>query len=345
MNEEARTGTSHTGGRSGGFGSKKLRAYTSEAVKSVRTIVFVGALAALTGCDAERVLAIARALDGGGNPGDAGPSDVGDAMDAPSDGGAFGTPQVITGLRGDAFDVQDPSMTSEELELYFTSPTGGQNDIWLARRTLTTDPWGAGALVSELSSPQNDEDPEVSVDGLNLFFSSDRGGDGVHLYVSQRRTRDTPWEQPVRVDGLGSATLDVAPAVDRTQLYLAFASQRGAASDLHLFAATRPDASAAWQLAGELTALNSTSRDTDPALFAQGRSLIFASLRAAPGGKTDLFQTSRSDVSSPFASSVDSISALTTSASEEDPWVSQDGRHILFVSDRDGRSRIYEAWR
>jgi Tol biopolymer transport system component len=60
---------------------------------------------------------------------------------------------------------------------------------------------------------------------------------------------------------------------------------------------------------------------------------------------TDLFQTARSDVSSPFASRVDPISELNTSHSEEDPWVSQDGRHILFVSDRDGRSRIYEARR
>ena len=67
--------------------------------------------------------------------------------------------------------------------------------------------------------------------------------------------------------------------------------------------------------------------------------------RTAPGGKTDLFQTARSDVSSPFASRVDPISDLNTAASEEDPWVSQDGRHILFVSDRDGRSRIYEARR
>ena len=301
----------------------------------MRSIVFAGVLAALGGCDAERVLAIAMGVDAGGNPDDA----------APNDGGSFGQPQVVTGLRGDAFDVQDRSMTSEERELYFTSPTGGSNDIWVARRTLTSDAWGSGALVAELSSPQNDEDPEVSVDGLNMFLSSDRDGDGMHLYVARRRTRDTPWEQPVRVDGLGSAALDVAPAVDRAQLYLVFASQRGTASDLHLYAATRPDASAAWQSAGELTALSSTSRDTDPALFAQGRGLIFASRRTAPAGKTDLFQTARPDVSSPFASRVDPISDLNTAASEEDPWVSQDGRHILFVSDRDGRSRIYEARR
>src|SRR4051812_18637857 len=111
-----------------------LRLYFS-AVSAVRSIVFAAALAALGGCEAERVLAISKALDGGGNPGDtAPPNDAGDATGSPSDGGSFGPPQVVTGLRGDAFDVQDPTMTNQELELYFTSPTAGVagagNDVW-----------------------------------------------------------------------------------------------------------------------------------------------------------------------------------------------------------------------
>jgi Tol biopolymer transport system component len=309
----------------------------------MRSVVCAGALTVLAGCHAERILGFVTAGDAGGNPSDA----AGDARDATSaaDGGSFGQPQVVTGLRGDSADVFDPSMTNEELELYFTSATAGLNDIWVARRVLTSDAWGSGALVADLSSPQNDQDPEVSVDGLNMFFASDRGGDGMRLYVARRRTRDTPWELPVRVNGLGASVLDAAPAVDRAQLTLVFASQRGTASDAHLFAATRPDSSAAWQSAAELTALSSTARDSDPALFAEGRALVFASRRTAPGTTTDLFQTARSDVSASFASRVEPLGDLNTGFSEEDPWMSQDGRHILFVSDRDGRRRIYEARR
>lgn len=298
----------------------------------MRSIFVAGALASLAGCHAERVLALARAPDGG--------ADTGHAAGQP-----FRAPKVVAGLRGDAYDVQDPSMTFEELELYFTAPSAGLNDIWVARRTLTTDPWGAGALVAELSSPQNDEDPEVSVDGLTMVFASDRGGDGMRLFVSQRRTRDTPWEAPTRVDGLGASALDLAPAMDRAQLSLVFASQRGAASTPHLYSATRPDASSAWRSAVEITALTSASRDTDPALFAEGRGLVFASSRSSESAAMDLFQTARSDVSSPFAAGIAPLAELNTSSTEQDPWVSQDGRHILFVSDRDGRSRIYESTR
>jgi Tol biopolymer transport system component len=197
--------------------------------------------------------------------------------------------------------------------------------------------------VAELSSPQNDEDPEVSVDGLVMYFASDREG-SERLYVSQRRTRDTPWGTPALVNTLGSSTLDRAPALDRAQLYLAFGSQRGAASAAHLFAATRPDASAPWQSVSELTALNSAWEDTDPALFANGSGVIFASRRLTQGGTADLFQAARPDEGSPFET-LAPITELNTASTEESPWLSQDGKHILFTSDRNGHRRIYEAFR
>ena len=318
--------------------------------------MFVGALALLAACDAERILAFANPGGAGGSGGGA-PSGAGGAPSGAggTSGGAgggrgdagagtgFGTPQLVTGLRSDTDDVQDPSLTFEELELYFTSPTAGQNDIWVSHRTVVSDPWGPSALVAELSSPQNDEGPEVSVDGLSMYFASDRGG-AQRLYVAQRRTRDTPWETPTPVNTLGSSTLNQAPALDRAQLDLTFGSQRGAASAAHLFSATRPDASAAWQSAAELTALDSAWEDTDPTLFASGSGLIFASRRLTQGGTADFFEAARADESSPFAS-LAPISELNTAHTEEGPWMSQDGKHILFASDRSGHMRIYEARR
>jgi Tol biopolymer transport system component len=252
---------------------------------------------------------------------------------------------MVPGLRNDTDEVQDPSLTFEGLELYFSSPRGATSDIWVSRRTVATDPWGPSTLVAELSSPQADGDPSVSVDGLIMYLTSDRGGDGRRLYSCRRRTRDTPWETPVRVD-LGTSNEDESPGLDRGQLTLVFGSQRGTSANPHLFMATRPDASAAWQNVTEVTAVNSAWQDTDPALFAEGRGLAFASRRLTQGGASDLFEASRADTSTPFASSLAPITGLnTTDFSEEDPWLSEDGRHILFTSNRDGRYRIYEAFR
>jgi len=300
------------------------------------------------------VLAFATVANTDGSPTDStvGPTDAGDDRSdmggSPIDGvpgwTPFGTPQLVTGLRSDTDVVEDPALTFEELELYFVSPTGGLNDIWVSRRTVATDPWGPSTLVGELSSPQNDEDPEVSVDGLFMYFASDRGGDGRRGYVSQRRTRDTPWETPVRVDGLGSSTLDAAPALDRGQLILVFGSQRGSAAVAHLFLTTR-NPGGPWQTPVEISALTSAWEDTDPALFADGRALLFASRRLTQGRAADLFQAARADTSAPFASSLAPIGELNSDSTEEDPWMSQNGRHVLFVSDRSGRKRIYEATR
>jgi Tol biopolymer transport system component len=321
--------------------------------------LLIAMLAASVACSAERILAFAGASGAGGDVGGAGGiatgaggnisgagGSPGDGATNPIDAGSstpFGMPQIVTGLRSDTDDVQDPSLTFEQLELYFASPTGGQLDIWVSRRTVASDPWGPSTLVAELSSPQNDEDPEVSVDGLFMYFASDRGG-AERIYMSQRRTRDTPWGMPALVSTLGASTLDKAPGLDRAQLNLAFASQRGTASAAHLFTATRPDASAAWLTASEITALSSAWEDSDPALFSSGSGLVFASRRLTQGGTADLFQAARPDESSPFES-LAPITELNTSFTEESPWVSQDGKHILFTSDRSGHRRIYEAFR
>lgn len=317
----------------------KSRVYTPVPVNLVRSILLAVA-AVLAGCDAERILALTSGVDGGGG-------NLGDGAPMPSDAGQSGTfspPQVVTGLRGDAYDVFDPAMTFEQLELYFASPTGGLNDIWVSTRAVTIDPWGPSTMVAELSSPENDQAPEVSVDGLTMYLASDRGGSGMRLYVSQRRTRDTPWGAPTLVSGLGSSTLDGAPGVDRSQLNLAFASQRGSDTVPHLYAATRPDTSALWQNVTELSALNSAWEDTDPALFNEGAGLVFASQRLTQGGTSDLFAAARPAETSSFTS-LAPIAELNTTSNEEGPWLSQDGTLILFASDRSGQSRIYQASR
>jgi hypothetical protein len=325
------------------------------AMRAAPGTCLLGALVVVAACDAERILAFASSPDAAGNPGSGGGGGIlndaggssGDATETQPDAGQwrpFGSPQMVTGLRSDTDDVLDPSMTFEQLELYFASPTSGQNDIWVSTRTVATDPWGPSTLVAELSSPENDQGPEVSVDGLTMYLASDRDGSGLRLYVSQRRTRDTPWGTPTAVSGLGSSMFDEAPGLDRSQLNLAFASQRDTATDAHLFTATRPDTSASWQNVSALSALNSVWQDTDPALFSEGSGLVFASRRLTLGGTADLFQAARPDESSPFAS-LDAVSELNTSYNEEGPWMSQDGTLILFASDRSGLMRIYQASR
>jgi len=294
------------------------------------SVPIVAVVVIALGClDADRLIAVGR--DGGGGA----PGWV-----------PFAAPVPIAGLRDDSDDVQDPALTGDELELYFTSPTGGINDIWSNRRSSATGAWQPSVLVTELASTGNDEDPELSQDGLTIHFASDRAGEGLRLYVSRRAARDQPWMPPQPDSDVGPSVLDRAPTLDAAQLQMVFASQRGTATVPHLYGASRTDQDAAWQSVAELSAINSAWQDVDPALYAAGRALIFASRRTGQGRTADLYRTARADERAPFDVTPVAIDELNTADnSEGDPWLSEDGRHILFTSDRGGPNRIYEARR
>ncbi len=261
-------------------------------------------------------------------------------------GATFGTPVLVTGLRGPGDVLQDPTLSADELELYFMSVTGADANIWSSQRAAATDPWGAASMVAELSTAAREEDPDLAPDGLSVYFSSDRGGEAgaMRLWFARRSARGQPWGPPEELLGLGASREDVAPSVDASGLRLVFASMR---DDIqaHLFSAARLSPSVGWGPAEDMTSVNSAFQDRDPAVFAQGGGLVFASRRTGQGRTSDLFLVTRSDAALAFVGPPAAISELNTDAWEGDAWMSQAGNHIVFVSDRTGTPRIYEAWR
>jgi len=316
-------------------GSAQCSLLTKEMIRQRRDL-FSGALTGIVcaglGCmRPERIVAVKTTEDAG--------LDV--ARQSP-----FSPPTLVAGLLADNIDVHDPTLTQDELEIYFSSQTNGLFDIWTSTRTLANPTFASPTLVSELSSPGNDLDPDVSLDGLVLYFSSDRSGMGYRLYVSRRSARDQPWGAAQEMSGLGTSTLDMGPTVDPTGLMMVFASERDQVP-LGLYAATRSDPLGAWQAVRALSEINSVRQDENPALFDDGLSLFWSSRGPSDGSTSDLFETARPTASLPFSANVTPADSLNSPTDwEGDPWLSQDGRHILFVSDRvTGVSRIYEAWR
>ncbi|MCI0545630.1 MAG: hypothetical protein L0Z49_14500, partial [Actinobacteria bacterium] len=64
--------------------------------------------------------------------------------------------------------------------------------------------WSAPVnLGSDINSGLDDQGPDISSDGLSLFFASDRPGGlgGLDLYVSRRLGPNTPWGAPRRLGG------------------------------------------------------------------------------------------------------------------------------------------------
>jgi hypothetical protein len=121
-------------------------------------------------------------------------------------GSPWDTPTNLGAVVNSAFEDYAASISTDGLELYFTSnrPGGsGSNDLWVTKRATVDDPWGTPAnLGSALNSSTDDTSASISSDGLLLFFTSRRsGGYGsayglCDVYVARRATTRDPWGPP-----------------------------------------------------------------------------------------------------------------------------------------------------
>ena len=85
---------------------------------------------------------------------------------------AWTVPVFVTVLNS-ASNETAPSLTEDELEIYFVTNGLGATSSAIARavRTSAANPFGAPALVPELLSPEQHRDVHVSLDGLTLHYT------------------------------------------------------------------------------------------------------------------------------------------------------------------------------
>ena len=104
-----------------------------------------------------------------------------------------------------------------------------------------SDPVWLGAVVN---SNQRDLGPELSRDGLSLYFNSERSGGfgGMDIYVSHRDCEACSWGAPVNLGtGINSAAVEESPALSADGHLLFFNSTNTANGDADLFVAWRSD--------------------------------------------------------------------------------------------------------
>jgi WD40-like Beta Propeller Repeat len=271
-------------------------------------------------------------------------------VDAAVGVGPFRAPTEITGLVSDptTTDIHGASLTQDELEIYFACQLKGESNfhIWRSTRTASDPAWKLATQVNDIVGVADDVDPDVSGDGLTLYFASNRSGAGLRLYVSQRQTRDETWGQPSEIQELTSPTLDrYGPSVDPSGRFMFFGSASRDDNNYRLYSASRTDTSAFWGNVQDLS-INTGTEDNDPAIFHDLRSLIWSSRGPSNGASWDLVEVSRPDPSRPFSGTLIPLETLNTSYSERYPWVSQDGTHIVFSREAvGGPGVLYEAWR
>lgn len=252
----------------------------------------------------------------------------------------FAPPQPVVALSDPDSIDEDPTFTGDLLELLFMSNRNGTKDLWTSHRGSPQEPWGAPTLINELSSSATDYAPAVSVDGLRVWFASDRDVARGRLWSSSRPTRAEAWAPPAPIAELASGSIDFAPVVDASETSLYFASNRPGGGGYDLYVAQRGTPSDPWGVATAVPGeVNSASDEYDPFIEGAGLVLFFTSMRSGMG---DIYGTTRASAAGRFATPT-LMTELDSSSYDSDSTFSGDLSYGMFSSTRSGNAEIYET--
>jgi hypothetical protein len=256
----------------------------------------------------------------------------------------FGAPELVVELSAAAAKTDNPSLTSDLREIFFTSErSGGPAEIWTAIRPDPSRAFAAPELVSPLNSQGVETSPIVSADGLTMWLGSDRAGGlgDLDIWVSTRSSRSASWSKPENLVALNSIAKDIPRPPGQHGLVMPLGSDRDERGFYAIYFATRPAVARPFtspELVKELA--SRTASAVDAFLTDDGTALFFVSGPAF--GPADLYVSARRSIEDPFGEPV-ALTDLNTANDERDPWLSEDGKQLYFSSDRSGHYEIYVA--
>ncbi len=118
----------------------------------------------------------------------------------------WGAPMNLGPTVNSSADQCYPSISADELALYFASNRGGgvgAYDLWVTTRETIHDPWDNPLnLGPTVNSSVYEVDPGISGDGRTLFFAStstSNSSSQTDIWMTSRTTTDDPWGEPVNL--------------------------------------------------------------------------------------------------------------------------------------------------
>ncbi|HEX3595007.1 MAG TPA: hypothetical protein VHU80_07900 [Polyangiaceae bacterium] len=280
----------------------------------------------------------ARAI-AGPDAGDEAGTEHADAGQVPT---GFSKPHVIDALSDGSSIDDDPSLTSDLLEIYFDSKRDGgmgKEDIWSSERTDASMDWASPVAVEALNSEDRETGIALSADGLHVWFSSDRSESqgGLDVFTAQRKSRSDPWSDVTRVEELSTDDDDLVSAVNDGDTVCLLGRRPKGTDDYDMYFSTRASADDPWGAPRAITELNTKANESDAFLVGEGHQLLFTRSK-------DLQLARRAELEEPFTL-VGALTELNSSSDDRDPWATAELGYVVFSSDRSGSYELYESSR
>jgi len=242
-----------------------------------------------------------------------------------------------------------PSLSADGLELYFVSDRPGalggpgDQDIYVVKRTSVNGNWGLPKRVPPpISSGFFDITPTISLDGLALYFGSNRPGPfsppWPDLWVSRRGSVDQPWGEAVNLGPgvntyLFEGSIDISP--DQRTAFFA-----GMTSDFvfDIFESRRRSTDEPFGPRVRVPLpINTEGHDYGPALTPDGHTMFFSSGTDnpfAPGAINHLFVSERRNDRAPWGPRIylDTLNCPTCFGGL--PTIRAGGKEICWMGNR-----------
>jgi len=205
--------------------------------------------------------------------------------------------------------------------------------------------YDAGRSVGVINGEANDDQPTLTEDLLEIYFSSQRPGlGGGDVWFATRNTRAERFSVPRPVLAASSTGTETSPAISRDGLTLWVGSDRpGGVGQLDIWRTTRSSRDSTWGPLSNVTELNS-DQDDIPRPLAQGETVMpLASTR--DGGEYQVYLASRASVDATFGAPVPLLELQREQSRVADPFLSEDGLFLFFSRQGESGDDLYLAWR
>ena len=209
----------------------------------------------------------------------------------PTTSSPFSTAEPLAAVNV-VYNANDPSVSSGGLTMFLTSGQASTRDIYISRRDSGTAAFTAPALVTALSSSEEDRHPFLALDERDLWLASSRGA-GSNLRIYRAAFDGGDFAAPVQILELASPTDDAAPVLSADGLTIYFASQRTGSQARDVWRASRSVRDGVFSTIENVSELNSASDDLPGWLSPDNCRLYFSTSRGSTSGEHRLWLATR----------------------------------------------------
>jgi Tol biopolymer transport system component len=215
--------------------------------------------------------------------------------------------------------------------------------VLIAKRT--DGQWSEPAVAPFFQKPYRFGDFTFAPDELRLYFTSNRpstegakASDSSDIWMVDNT--DGTWTRPVRLGApVSSALHDSYPSVskDKTIYFFRRFDADGGLSEILSAELEHGSYSEPVNLGKNV---NTEWDEWDPAISADGNTLVFCSKKPSGLGVDDLYVSFR-DAEGQWSESINLGDAVNSPGSENRPFITADGKYLFFSSDAAGSRDVY----